>query len=330
METLFLKDREIRDIVDVTDVIDAVEKAFVEKYLGRVQMPPKVYIYYDSIGDLRVMPCYLSHLKISSVKLVNVHPQNRKYGLPTVMAVIALINPETGFPKAIMGGTWITAMRTCAAGAIAAKYLARSDSKIVAIIGAGIQGRTQVMGLSAVIPSLEEIKVYDVNKEIARDFIRFVKEKYGSKYRLVISGSPREAVENADIVITATPSRSPIIMREWTREGMHFTCIGADAPGKEELDPRILKHASKIVVDDVEQAIHSGEINVPLSRGILRREDIYGELGEIVTGVKPGRESPTEITVFASTGLAVQDAVTAELVYRKALEKGIGLKIEFI
>ena len=131
------------------------------------------------------------------------------------------------------------------------------------------------------------------------------------------------AVEGANIVVTTTPSTKPLVLNEWVANGTHFNCIGADAPGKEELDPAILKR-SKIVVDDWKQASHSGEINVPASMGVLFRENIWAELGEVVAGTRSGRSSTEEITVFDSTGLAIQDATTAELVYQKALEKGTG------
>jgi alanine dehydrogenase len=139
---------------------------------------------------------------------------------------------------------------------------------------------------------------------------------------------PEEAVKNMDIIVTATPSREPIVKKDWIGSGMHINSIGADAPGKEELDPQVLK-ISKIVVDDIEQAAHGGEINVPLSKGIISLKDIYAEIGEIVAGLKPGRESIKEITIFCSTGLAIQDAVTAKLVYDKALKKNVGQWIEF-
>ena len=129
--------------------------------------------------------------------------------------------------------------------------------------------------------------------------------------------------------MTATPSRAPIVMGDWVEPGMHFNCIGADAPGKEELDPSILKRA-KIVVDDWEQASHSGEINVPLSKGLLSKSDVWAEIGEVVAGKKAGRVSDREITVFVSTGLAIQDAVTADLTYRRALERGIGRKVKVV
>jgi len=138
-----------------------------------------------------------------------------------------------------------------------------------------------------------------------------------------------KAVRGADIIVTTTPSREPLVADEWVSNGAHINCIGADAPGKQELDPAILKR-SKIIVDDREQASHSGEINVPISKGLLSKGDVWAELGEVVAGLKPGRESKRELTVFVSTGLAVQDAVTAALVYRKASERGLGRMIPLV
>ena len=330
MRTLLLPDRVIRDIVSMREVIEAVEGAFREKALGRVQMPAKTYLFYDELGDLRVMPCYMQASKISTVKVVNSHPGNRGKGLPTVMAIILLIDPETGFPKSIMGGTWVTGMRTGAAGAIAAKYLARRNSKIAAFVGAGAQARMQLRGLLEVMNQLEEVRVFDVRPEARESFTRFLEENHPGRLSAIQASSVKDAVKDADIIVTTTPSRKPIVLDEWVPDGVHFNCIGADAPGKQELDPRILKRASKIVVDDLEQAIHAGEVNVPVSLRILKRSDIYGELGEVVAGLKKGRESDDEITVFASTGLAIQDAVTANLVYEKAVEKGLGTPVEFV
>jgi len=330
MRTLIVPDSVIRDLVSMREVIEAVENAFREKALKRVQMPSKVYLLYEGLGDLRVMPCHMESLGISSVKIVNSHPYNRERGLPTVMAVILLIDPETGFPKALMGGTWITGVRTGAAGAVAAKYLSRRDCEVAAFIGAGSQARMQLRGLVEVLEKLQEIRVYDVRPEAQESFLRFIEESYPGRFCASRSGSVVDAVRGADVIVTTTPSRRPIILNEWIGEGVHFNCLGADAPGKQELDPGILRRASKIVVDDLEQAIHSGEVNVPISMGLLSRDEIYGELGEIVAGFKRGRERDDEITIFTSTGLAIQDAVTAKLVYERAVEKGLGIPVELV
>jgi len=330
LETLILTDGEVKKLLSLSEVIEAVESAFNQKGLGRVQMPAKIYLYYKKYnGDLRAMPTFLEDLDISAVKIVNVHPDNpTKNGLPTVMAVITLIDPSTGAPIAIMGGTTITDMRTGAAGGIAAKYLARRDSKVVGFVGAGAQARTQLIALLKVY-NLEEVRVWSRTEETKKKFVTEIQQAYGNVIHVFPAASIQKAVEGADIVVTTTPSRKPLVTNDLVSAGMHINCIGADAVGKEELNPKILKRA-KIVVDDWAQASHSGEINVPLSRGIITKDNIWAEIGEIVAGLKPGRQRQGEITVFTSTGLAVQDAVTAKIAYSKAIAAKVGRFIKLI
>ncbi len=330
METLILTDYEVKKTLSVSEVIEAVESAFKQKGFGRVQMPAKIYLYYRKYdGDLRTMPSFLEDLGISAVKIVNVHPKNPTQNcLPTVMAVITLIDPSTGAPIAIIGGTTITNMRTGAAGAVAAKYLARKDSQILGLVGAGAQARTQLLALLEVF-NLEEVRVWSRTEDTKKHFITEIQQAYGNRIKVVPAESISKAVEKADIVVTATPSRKPLVMNDMISAGMHINCIGADAVGKEELDPNILKRA-KIIVDDWAQASHSGEINVPLSNRVITKENIWGEMGEIVAGLRPGRQRRDEITVFTSTGLAIQDAVTAKIAYCKALDNKVGRFIKLI
>ena len=217
-----------------------------------------------------------------------------------------------------MDGNYITQVRTGAAGGVAAKYLARKDSSIVGLLGTGIQAETQLLALKVVLPSLNKVKVFDINAEAAKKYSANMGQKLGINIDIARSV---EEVADADIVVTTTPSRKPVIAKHQIKTGTHINAIGADAKGKQELDPGILSGA-KIVVDEVEQASHSGEINVPLSSGLLSLDDIHGTLGNVVTGAKKGRESDAEITVFDSTGLAIQDLVCARLVYAKASEEG--------
>jgi alanine dehydrogenase len=312
---------DVQQLITLKEVIEVVEEAFRQKGKGKVQMPPKVYVSFEK-GDFRTMPAYLPLMGAAGVKIVNVHPRNPERNLPTVMATILLLDPETGVPLSIMDGTWITAARTGAAGAIAAKYLARKDSRKVGIVGAGVQARYQLLSLAEIM-EIDEVMV--ASKERA---LIYAEEMRGKGFNVRV-GTIEEVARNADILVTTTPVTRPIVMDKDIRQGTHINAIGADAPGKEELDPSILKRA-KIVVDDYEQACHSGEINVPLSMGILRREDIYAELGEIVAGKKRGRESGEEITVFDSTGLAIQDVAVAWAVYKRAKEKGVGREIRLI
>ncbi|MCJ2512238.1 MAG: ornithine cyclodeaminase family protein, partial [Candidatus Thermoplasmatota archaeon] len=261
MKTLLLTGRQVGKLLDMKDVLGAVEDAFKHKGLEKVQMPPKAYLFYEKYdGDLRTMPSYVEDRDVSAVKIVNVHPQNAKnYGMRTVMGLLVLIDPHTGAPLAIMDATHITDMRTGAASAIASKYLARPNPKVLGIIGAGNQARTQMLALITQYGRFDEVRIFDLypekSKAVARQFRRLYRDRI-SKVRPV--SSAKDAVSGCDIVVTATSSRSPIVVDEWVGEGTHINCIGADAPGKQELDSRVLKRA-RVIIDDWEQARHSGE-----------------------------------------------------------------------
>lgn len=326
--TLLLTGREIERIISIKEAIPLVEEVFKLKALGKVRMLPKTYLDLPEYnGDLRVMPCYIQDKGILAVKIVTVYPFNPSTrGLPTVLATITVLDREAGWPLAIMDGTWITFIRTSAAGAVAVRWLAPSDAHILAIVGAGRQGYGQIEAILQISREIEELRIYDIRTEASEALA----SKFRERVTVVKSAQTvREAVEGADIIVTATPSRRPIIDRLWVKHGVHINCIGADAPGKQELDPAILRDA-RIFVDDLIQAIHSGEVNVPIATGILRREDIAGEIGEVIAGIKPGRLSRDELTVFVSTGLAIQDAIVADYVYRKALERNVGMKIDLV
>ena len=329
MKTLVLSEENVKKLLSLEEVIPAVESAFRMKGLGHAQMPPKQYIFMKKYnGDVRTMPAYLEEADVVVVKVVNSHPENRKHGLPTVMATIILVDPRTGAPEAIMGGAWITALRTGAAGAIAAKYLAKSNPKNVGIVGAGTQARTQLMGLQSVFNTIEEVRVWDLNEKAALNYAEEMKIHY-NQIEIFSAKNIEKVVQGVDIIVTATPSRKPLVSADWVNKGTHINCVGADAPGKQELDPAILVK-SKIVVDDWSQSCHGGEINVPLAKGIIKREDVWGDICEIAAGLKDGRTSPDEVTVFTSTGLAIQDAATANIAYRKALKEGIGEQVDML
>lgn len=332
VKTLLLSTGDVKKLLDMNDVLTAVENAFRLRGLGRVQMPPKMYLFFEKCnGDIRTMPSYIEDLGISAVKIVNVHADNpKKFNLRTVMATLVLIDPETGAPISIMDGSIITDMRTGAASGVASKYLARKDSRVLGLIGAGVQSHTQLNAIVDTFGKLDEVHVYDINRETAKAFAEEASKVYSKRIKAIKAVSdPKEAVVGMDIVVTCTPSRSPIVKDAWVSKGQHFNCIGADAPGKEEMDPAILKRA-KVVIDDWEQASHSGEINVPMSKGLFSEKNVYGNIGDIVAGKIPGRVSHDEITVFCSTGLAIQDAVTAKLAYDAARKKGVGHEFEMI
>lgn len=327
-ETLILKQSEVKELSNMKEIIGYVETAYSYHARRKVQMPAKKYLFFKKFeGDLRVMPCFIRGLDMAGVKNVNVHPNNsRKYNLPTVMGLIELVDPETGFPVAVMDGTWITNMRTGAAGGVATKYLAREDSEVLGLVGAGMQALTQLLAIKEVM-EIKEVKVSCRTCTHRENFARMITENYGIDATAV--DTIKEAVMTSDVISTTTPSRIPIVKRKWVKDGTHINAMGADAPGKQELESHLMEKA-KIVIDCWDQASHSGEINIPVHEELIRRSDIYAKIGDIVNGDKPGRESDKEITVFDSTGLAVQDVVTAWNIKEKALKLGMGQKINFL
>ena len=325
--SLVLTGSQVMQVLDMDLALAAAQEAFRAYGEGRVNMPPKAYLILAH-GDFRAMygEIFLADDHICGLKWVNVHPGNPAKGLLTVMAKILLNDPETGLEFADLDGTRITDYRTGAAGGVAAKYLARADSGRLGVIGAGAQAHTQVAAIVTVRP-IREIVVYDRHLTCSRPLAEQLAATYGIAARP--TENPAEAVTGMDIVVTTTPSRTPVVKREWVSPGTHINAIGADAAGKQELDAAILT-AAKVVVDDWAQASHSGEINVALGRGELTPEQVYGNLGEIVAGKKPGRVTPEEITVFDSTGLIIQDLALALAVYRRARERGLGEEKDFL
>ena len=317
METLLLTQSEVRSALTMAAAVAAVEEVFAAQARGETRMPGKVYLdLSEHHGDFRAMPAYARGS--AGVKWVNCHPENpRRHGLPTVVGTYVLSDPATGRRLAVMDATWLTAARTGAAAGVASKHLARPDSRSVGFVGCGVQARTALAALEVVFGELE-VLAHDRDREAAAAFAA----ETGCR--------PATAAEacGCDIVCTATPSRRPVVERAWIRPGTHVNALGADAPGKQELDAAILR-AARIVVDDLHQARSGGEINVPLAGGELRAADVHATLGEVVTGTRPGRQGD-EITVFDSTGLAIQDVAVARLVYEEAVRRGLGRGIDFL
>lgn len=329
MKTLFLGEAQIKRLLTMKMTLNAVEEAFRAFGKREVLMPPKVYLNYTKYnGDIRVMPSYVERLGISGVKIVNVHPDNpKRHKLRSVMATLLMIDPKNGAPIAVFDATHITLMRTGAAAGVASKYLARKDATTLGLVGTGKQAWTQLEAVVMVRP-IKRVLAYDISRKASEEFVRNFQRPY-RKLTFEIAPSIEACVSQSDIVCTLTPVREPIVHADWVRPGTHINAMGADAEGKQELDPTLLKRA-KVVIDDWAQASHSGEINVPLRQGLFAQEDVYAEIGEIVAGLKPGRTSDTDITIFDSTGLGVQDLVTGAKVYRLAKTRGLGKYFDLI
>jgi alanine dehydrogenase len=291
--------------IDLNEVNRAIETAFADHGRGVVQMPPKIYVTLPE-GDFRTMPAYLPSLGLAGVKIVNVHPGNPARGLLTVMALTVILDIATGMPLAILNATRLTDMRTGAAGAVAAKYLSSKKEIVLGLIGTGRQAEAQYRAISQEL-DIREIRCWSRNSQHAEKFAEAIRDYDTRSVTL-------EKACDCDVLVTTTPSREPVVMSEWVQEGTHINAIGADAPGKQELDPLLLKRGI-VFVDDMSQAVHSGEINVPVSRGLFNPEEVAGTLGEVVLGMKL-RESPDQITIFDSTGLAIQDLAIAAIAMR--------------
>jgi alanine dehydrogenase len=308
------------------ELIAKVEDAFRAYELGNAQMPAKSYIdLREYNGDFRSMPAYLetADWDAAAIKWVNVHPDNpEQFDLPTVMGTVIYSDPETAYPLAILDGTILTQKRTGAAAGVATDHLAVEDASTMGIVGAGIQAYTQLEAVAAV-RDIEAVVVSDVDEEKVEAFVDHFSDRFD-----VRGGSIAEAA-GCDVLSTVTPVREPIVDPEDLGEHTHVNAMGADAEGKQELADEVLLNAT-VVIDDYEQCTHSGEINVPFHEGTLTDADIYGEIGEVVAGNRAGREDIEGVTVFDSTGLAIQDVAAAHVVYEHALEEDIGTDFDLL
>ncbi|MFC7026694.1 ornithine cyclodeaminase family protein [Halomicroarcula sp. GCM10025324] len=326
MQTLLLGPDAVEAHATLPAVIEAVEAAFAADARGHTIMPAKSYIDLPEYnGDFRSMPAYVNagDWDAAAVKWVNVHPDNpRDHDLPTVLGTLIYSDPETAFPLAVMDGTDLTRLRTGAAAAVATDHLAVADATSLGLVGTGVQSYTQLEAI-ATVRDIDEVVVADRSDEKQRAFVDHFADRFD-----VRAGSIEDAA-GCDVLSTITPVESPIVEREWLGEHTHVNAIGADAAGKHEHDDQTLL-AAKLVIDDYEQCTHSGEINVPWSAGVLTDDDIYGEIGAIADGTLPGRTDEDGLTLFDSTGLAIQDVAAAHVVYENASEAGDGLDFSLV
>ena len=306
--TNLIPEATIGSSITMPEVVGVVEQVLQDFETGKATMPSKVYLdITEHSGDFRAMPAYWEPKGIAGLKWVNTHINNRDKGLPLVMASMIISNPETGELITTMDARLITALRTGAVGGVATKALANESASIAAFIGAGIQAVYQLEAICCV-KEIQEVRLYDPFPQAIENFKEMCAPFYTGK--IVVANSVAEAAYQAHIITMTTPGREPVLMSDMVSPGTHINAIGADAEGKQECDPELLKRA-RIFVDEIEQASHSGEINVPLHNGDLTRDDVKGSLGAVLSGTLTGRESESDITLFDSTGLAVQDIATA-------------------
>jgi alanine dehydrogenase len=308
------------------DALEAVERAFKEHGQGTTDMPVRSGITLSNANGITLfMPAYIEGMGAIGIKVVSVYPDNpSKYSMPTILGVVLLTDPKNGELLAIMDGTYLTAIRTGAAGGIATKYLARKDAEEVGVIGTGVQGRTQLIATTKV-RRVRRVKAYDVARDRCELFCNEMSTELG--IQISAADSAERAVKDSDIVITCTTSKTPILKGDWLNEGSHVNAIGSHTPESRELDTTAIQRA-KIIVDSREAALkEAGDLIIPISQGFIKPTQIYAELGEIVTAKKPGRTNEAEVTLFKSLGLAIQDVSTASKAFELAMSRGLGTQI---
>ncbi|MDX2497252.1 MAG: ornithine cyclodeaminase family protein [Desulfobacterales bacterium] len=314
---LYLSQEDVVSVgLTMTEIIETLEVAFREKGRGNTEMPPKPGIHPGGEDNfIHAMPAYIPALNAAGVKWVSGFPGNQKKGLPYITGLLILNDPETGIPISVMDCVWITAVRTGAATALSARHLARPESSVVGVLGCGVQGRTNVEALNTLFP-LKRVMAYDVNTEAVRGYA----DEIGSRLNLEVIpvGIPREAVTGCDIVVTAGPIlKSPhaTIQTGWLDEGAFASLVDFDS----YWHPDAMQAAAKFCTDDTPQLRQYQQMgyfqNIP---------EIHADLGELVTGQKPGRETSGERTLTANLGLAIDDMAVAPIIFRKAVEKELG------
>ncbi len=332
-KTLILSRNDMVDLLEPDAYVQCVETAFRRHGEGRYFMDPKGHIVLDQYpGEWEIMPSYIEEPEgvpaAAACKWVSIRFENRaKFNLPTVFSILIYTEPETGFPLAIVDGTHHTLMRTGASGAVSAKWMARKDSKILALVGAG----DVCIGSLRTCASLFDWSEVRVWSRTQTTLDLFMASEVPRHPNLTIKPSTNleDVVPGADVVITGTTGEAPVVPSGLISDGMHIAALGGGLAGTQELDVEILRRA-RIFVDDMRQCITDGEINVPLSKKQISEDDIVGEIGEVIVGAKSGRQADSDVTLFDSTGIALQDSGTLPLEFERAVAAGVGIEKKMI
>ncbi len=328
MQIRILTEEDVRLALPMGEAIQAMKEAFRQLSAGMARVPLRARIEVtDQEGVALFMPALLHTTRDLAVKIVNVFPRNAGLELPTIHAVVVVIDPDTGRPLALIEGGSLTAIRTGAASGAATDLLARSDARRVAIFGSGVQARTQLEAVCTV-RDIEEAWVYSIDMEGAQTFAEEMGEVGPIPPQIKVAGEPIEALAAADVICTATTSSTPVFSGHDLRPGTHINAIGAYTPEMQELDEHTIEQAYVVVDSRAAVLAEAGDLMIPIQKGLIREDHIRAELGEIVSGDAPGRSTDDQITLFKSVGVAVQDAAAAGLALRRAEQLGLGQLVE--
>lgn len=328
---LVLTAEEVRQALPMPQAIEAVKRAFAALSDGRAEVPLRARLPIAPHDALSLfMPAFVQGMDGESlaVKVVSLFPDNPKRGLAYIQAAVLVLDPETGKALALLEGSSLTAIRTGAAGGAAVDLLSRPESRVAAIFGAGVQGRTQLQAACAV-RKIQTAWIYDADSARAASLVNELAGSGPIPKDLRIASTAREAVAEADVICTATTSSTPVFSDADLKAGTHISAVGSYTPDMQEIPAETVKRA-RVVVDSRSASLaESGDLIQPIRSGLWREGDVHAELGEIVLGRKSGRQSDSEITLFKTVGIAVQDAVAAQLVVKNAHELGLGQEVRF-
>jgi ornithine cyclodeaminase/alanine dehydrogenase len=321
---LILSRSDVLSIIRMERVIDAVERAHSEHAAGRATQPTRATVgLHGTPSAVLPMTAAIPKLHAVGLKLLSIFPENAGTPVPVLNAVVVLVDPETGRCDAVLEGGVLTAYRTAAASAVASKYLAREDSRVLGLIGAGIEARTHLDAIRAVRP-IERVVVWSRTRETAERFARDVADR-GLPIEVVETAE--EAAVSADVLCTLTPSKDPIVRGEWFRPGLHVNAVGTHWITHRELDTEAVTR-SRVVVDSREaNEAESGDLMIPVAEGAIERTHFEAELGQVLSGDRPGRQAEDEITMYQSVGVAIQDVATGRMLIEQALESGVGIEL---
>jgi len=326
MKVLVINQAEVARLLPMGECITVMEEALAALARGEALVPLRqVVMLPNGLGALAAMPAYAEPLKAIGVKVITVFPGNRGTGFDSHQGAVLLFEVGHGSLKAIVDASEVTAIRTAAVSAVATRLLAREGAGDLAILGSGVQARTHLEAM-LIIRAIKRVRVWSPTPEHAKAFAERESRRHGVEIRPM--GSARGAVSDADLICTATSSREPVLKGDWVAPGAHINAVGASSKTARELDTAAAKQA-RWYVDRRESALNeAGDFLIPKAEGAIRDDHIRGEIGEVLLGTVPGRQTPREITLFKSLGLAVEDLAAVHLVYRKAVEQGLGTWVE--
>ncbi|HEX2922714.1 MAG TPA: ornithine cyclodeaminase family protein [Chloroflexota bacterium] len=323
---LLLGKRDVAGLLQMDELVPALEAAQIEYSAGKCVQPMRYGVKIPGHpGSLDMMSGYLPDSDALAVKVLSLRTENPNRGLPIIHATALLLDSATGRLLALMDGGAITAARTAAVSGVATRYLARPDATSLGIIGTGRQARTHLWAMT-VVRDIRLVRVYNPHQDSALAFKMEMEARFGIP--IEVMQTPESVVRGADILVLSTTATEPVVRSEWVSPGMHINSIASATPQVREMESAVVARA-KVVVDSREAALHeAGDLLIPISEGLISADHIYGEVGEIAGGIKAGRTSAEEITVYKSLGLAIQDTAVAKVLYEKAVSTGVGLQVD--